>query len=138
MWIFSKAGFFSVVEDRADSDRIVVRARIRHDLHNLRAKYAPELSCVEVNYKRDYRYRAFISRAAWANAMSKMAMDLDYSNFKSMVDRTQGVDRHDLYTRVWGVMASAEHQLAYMAKERAPVAMTRRIQRWPPPPRRKR
>jgi hypothetical protein len=41
-------------------------------------------------------------------------MDIDYTNFKNGVEKTQGIDRHMLYMRVWGVMKNAEYDMENM------------------------
>jgi hypothetical protein len=114
MWIFSKVGFFSVVQADPRKDQplqLMVRARVADDLHALRSRYAPELGPTLHNAGTDYPYRAIITREGWAVAMSQIALDLDYRNFKNEVEARQGPARHDLYAKVWGVMYGAEGKL---------------------------
>lgn len=117
MWIFCKPGFFSVVQ--ADGgEKLMVRARVREDLDRLREGYAPELSETVATATTDYPYRAFISHEAFAKALARAAVDIDYRNFKDMVERTLGLARHLLYARVWQVMYGAEETLRLLARER--------------------
>lgn len=131
MWLFTRFGFFSVVVDPTIKPErnahgvtahynIAIRARVRKDLllllelpTGLRAAQ-PEI--VEIP-NRDYPYRIYASREELQDIMLCLANDLDYSNFKSMIDEApgQGQDRHDLYMQVWTVMHRAEEKLLDMA-----------------------
>ena len=105
MWLFTRLGFFSIVEKPEDrgEDRLTVRARVRADLAALRGRYLPELGPVS-DRGGDYRYHAKAPRRAVARALAAAAADIDYANFKNEVARAQGPVRHDLYARVWDVM----------------------------------
>ncbi len=121
MWLFTKVGFFSVVTaDRRKGEplQLMVRARIADDLHALRSSYAPDLGPTLHNAGTDYPYRAIITREGWAAAMTKLALDLDYRNFKDEVEERQGMARHDLYAKVWGIMHGAEAKLGQCAAGR--------------------
>lgn len=139
MWLFTKVGFFSVVEaseDRkeineltngfkfagaADNDTLLsIRARIEGDLDLLRSAYAPELSpTVLLGPHRDYPYRAYISKEKFAEAMCRAALDIDYGNFKGMIMRVFGISRELLYAKVWGVMNNADQKLGTEKTKRA-------------------
>ena len=43
-------------------------------------------------------------RAAFADLMRRLALEIDYGNFKSMVMKEHGLERERLYARVWTVM----------------------------------
>lgn len=111
MWLFTTFGFYSVTQVKDYPDRLQVRARVRGDLDNLRTTYLPELSETVELKGRDYPYRGYVERAALAEAMPKIVMDLTYSNFKSEVLVTQGLARERLYGRVWSVMFNAERKI---------------------------
>lgn len=139
MWIFTQIGFFSAV--RADPARVdglpkdrpyvMVRARVEEDLVNLQGLWselyegeAPEI----LRWKgRDYPARVILAQEEWVQLAAALAEDIDYPNFKSRVTETQGWARHDLYSRVWGVMNDAARKLADMAKPK-PKAKGRRWQ----------
>ena len=110
MWIFIRQGFFSVVEDSQDPNRLVVRARVAADLNALRAD-VPDLSRTTATPSRDYPYRAFCPREAFAGGIAKIAMEIDYRNFKSEVMRIHGPPREHLYEEVWAIMRQAETRL---------------------------
>lgn len=122
MWCFTSFGFFSVIQHRNDPDLLLVRARVRSDLEQLR-QYLPNMGDITDSPDADYPYRALAWKADYAEAMRRAIMDIDYTNFKNGVTRTQGHARHDLYMRVWGVMRNAEQTLQRM--DRAAVETRR-------------
>lgn len=126
MWLFTKVGFFSVVESAepqpelgGPGDVLSIRARVEGDLDALRAAYAPKLGPTIMIPNRDYPYRAYITKEALAEGMVRMTLDLDYGNFKSMVGKVQGYERAHLYSEVWGVMNDAERKLGKGKKKTA-------------------
>lgn len=104
MWVFSKLGFFSVVQDRNDKYTVIVRARVAADLDNLRNEYLDDLGPTIEGAGTDYRYRAYVSKDLFANALQNIAIDIDYGNFKDEVQRVQGPVRCNAYHKVWDVM----------------------------------
>lgn len=96
--------------DPAKPNCLVVRARVRQDLDDLRARFLPKLTLTRETPDRDYRYRAWCSPAEWAAAIACMAATITYGNFKSEVSRRQGSAREQLYHRVWAVMLDAENE----------------------------
>jgi hypothetical protein len=89
----------------------MIRARIREDLDLLRKTYMYKLGPTITSKGTDYPYRAIIRKAEFAKGMARIARDIDYGNFKSKVEQTQGLPREQLYARVWAVMAGAERDL---------------------------
>jgi hypothetical protein len=109
MWLMTTHGFFSVVEKPEDRGKntLTVRTRNREDIDWLVETYFPKAKPFRVRYS-DYEWRIRVPRRRWANAVRLMAMDIDYDNFKDEVTRQQGRKRHDVYSRVWGVLLSLE------------------------------
>ena len=107
MWIFSTVGFFSVVQKPGD-DQLTVRTRFDGDLDRLRERFMPELGATTKTPKADYLYRARVDQAAFAEAMARIAADIDYSNFKSAVGSRQGHARAHVYADVWSVLYRAQ------------------------------
>lgn len=103
MWLFTTLGFFSVVAHRDDARTVLIRARVREDLEELRVRHLPDLEIVE-DAGSDYRYRAFVSRDEWEHAAQGLAACVDYANFKDAVAERQGRDRADRYLEIWRVM----------------------------------
>lgn len=81
MWIFTTGGFLSAVEDRRGEHcgEIVVRAREASALEALR-EVAPTLTPTAISETRDYRYRAWLSCDAWAEALGELGRRVDYTN----------------------------------------------------------
>src|SRR4051812_279954 len=100
MWMLTTIGFFSVVADRDHPDRLLVRARVRADLEELRDRYVPDLEIVE-GAGTDYRYRASVARTEFEPAAARLAADIDYPNFKNAVADRQGHARAHVYSDVW-------------------------------------
>lgn len=103
MWILTTFGFFSVVSDSDDPERLLVRARVRADLEALRDQYLDGLEIVE-GAGTDYRYRAYMSRADFERVAARLAADIDYSNFKNAVAKRQGSKRAHIYGEVWSTL----------------------------------
>lgn len=99
MWILSKYGFFSAVQKNG-TDFITIRARVRGDLENLKT-LIPEMTDIESYDLSDYKYRTTCSHADFANALSIMAVDIDYHNFKNMIHAVFGSFRSKIYGMVW-------------------------------------
>lgn len=120
MWIFTGFGYFSVIEHRKDRDLLLVRSRVKGDLEKLKEKCLPNLGeIVETPTGADYPYRALAWRVEFAEAMKKAVEQIDYTNFKSGISRTQGSARHDLYMQVWSVMKNAEPTMRRIEREDA-------------------
>jgi hypothetical protein len=118
MWIFTKYGFFSAVCARqgdgkhgqpVDSDRIMVRGRIRSHLDALKKRFPDLLDQSEIREfaGTDYGYRLFVEKQVWSQVLAGLAEETDYDNFKSEVVRHQGsagaAYEHSLH-EVWSVM----------------------------------
>lgn len=112
MWLMTPLGFFSVVRKPTDErqNTLTVRARVRVDLEQLKARYLPELGPVLESTTTDYRFRAVARQAAVAQAMVRLVADLDYDNFKNAVAQRQGQARADLYHDVWSVLYELQRQ----------------------------
>lgn len=104
MWIFLNDAALSIVQDRLDARRLLVRARVRGDVERV----FPDADVVETP-EADYRFRAFVSRAKVKKAAAAMVAAIDYPNFKGSVAE---LERHDAYMGVWSVMRSLQERLA--------------------------
>lgn len=101
MWVFTKHGFYSIVEDRSAPGNLLVRSRARGDIRSLLGiRTAPEYTP-----DADYAFRASVPRPALATALLEAVADIDYDNFKNaVVDE----ERVPFYLRVWQVMANMQ------------------------------
>lgn len=112
MWVLTNFGFFSVVQKPGDkaAGLITVRSRVRADLENLRAGYLPDMGIIEEDAGTDYRYRARVPHQSFARAAKKIALDVDYSNFKNSVAAQQGHKRAHIYHKVWDTLYNLEEE----------------------------
>ena len=96
MWIITTRGFYSVVEHREDSNKVMVRARCKEDIDAL-CELIPDAESFEMQTS-DYAWRIVVARAEWIEALIKMSEAVDYDNFKNAVDSPK---HHDAYINVW-------------------------------------
>jgi hypothetical protein len=108
MWIFSKVGFYSVVQKPGQS-YLTVRSRVREDLENLRETYIPGLSVIMAGGGTDYPYRALISHKHFGNGLAEMGNDIHYSNFKNEV-ASNDMARANVYGNFWSNMHNTGKQ----------------------------
>lgn len=96
MWICMNDAFVSVVRDKNDNTRLVVRARDPDHIRNLFKDHDVK---VEITPQADYIARVFIDDEAFAKIISSKIVDIDYLNFKNSV-KDPGL--YDMYTTWWG------------------------------------
>jgi hypothetical protein len=114
MWIFTTAGFLSIVRDTEQPGHALVRARIREDLDAFcSATGAP--APIETP-ERDYRFRTCVPTGVLRDYLAGQAEAIDYPNFKSAVARRQGSERAHVYGEVWAVMASFQTRVRSAAR----------------------
>ncbi len=126
MWLITSIGFFSVVQKPADvaADTLTIRSRVRSDLDALRQQHLPNLGPIRESKNNDYRFRAVAPRAEVAAAMADMVKQLNYSNFKSQVARTQGTARSNLYHDVWSVLHHLQTDSSFNTTPKTTVQST--------------
>jgi hypothetical protein len=95
MWICTNTGFVSVVADRNDPARLLVRARRKIDLQNV----VGDADILETP-ERDYRYRTFIDREKFKQIVVAGIDAITYGNFKNSVPDECG-DLHEMYAKFW-------------------------------------
>ena len=98
MWVMLNNSFLSIVENRDNSDELLVRARIKGDIERV----FENVAVFEVKPS-DYKYRAFIGREDVQKEISKQIKGINYDNFKDSVSQTE-VERHNAYIQVWSAL----------------------------------
>ena len=101
MWIFTKHGFFSAVENYNDSNLIHVRARFDGDLERLCKDYGVEPNVVRTP-DGDYPLRMDFDRKKWGEILKGEAEAIDYPKFKPAVH--DGTIRDRAYLAVFDTM----------------------------------
>lgn len=123
MWLMTPIGFFSIVEkpDDRHTGYLTIRARVRSDLDRLREHCLPSLGPISESTSTDYRYRARASRSAVSQAMAALVDAISYANFKSEVERQQGLKRVDIYHDVWSALYRMQGDAALEMSVRRPA-----------------
>ena len=108
MWLFTNFGFYSVVQ-KSGEDCLTVRSRVREDLDRLRDNALPSLGETLDRVGTDYPFRAQVSHEDFGEALKKIALNLDYSNFKNAVNHELGARRADVRHNVWSELLELEN-----------------------------
>ena len=104
MWLFTKRGFYSIVEDKLKIGSWQVRARVKVDLENLIKVIGYEGKLITTP-NADYRYRIVIDAVQLIKIMTTMAKDVNYTNFKNECAKRPDQDHnHDALHKIWSVM----------------------------------
>lgn len=114
MWIMTKFGLFSIVQNNDNPQTLLIRARAREHLTELMEathKSGVRARKITTTPERDYPFRIVVNRREFAGMLTRLAGAITYGNFKGETDRYRGFD---WYARalhsVWAVMeAAAEH-----------------------------
>lgn len=110
MWLFTRYGFFSVVQHKNNPDLVIVRARERRDIkwlenfiNEARADIPSHLmATVQETANSDYRFRIVATREEYQDLLKHLGDELDYTNFKDTVHGDPV--RDNAYTEVWQTM----------------------------------
>src|ERR1035437_1795310 len=100
MWVFTKYGFYSIAcADQAgrgrkiDPDTVMVRARTKQHLQNLKERFAFMLVggnfAIEDRKETDYRFRILMPKATWVKMLTVLAEEQTWSNFKDEAARAE-------------------------------------------------
>lgn len=82
MWLFLTDAWLSIVADKHNADRLMVRARKRADLE----RTFPDAQIIETP-KADYPFRVFVSRDKVVALIADRVTRIDYGNFKKALIR---------------------------------------------------
>lgn len=99
MWVMTPRGFFSVVQHRDEPTNVMVRARCEDDIRAL-SDLLPDAEPVNTP-RADYAWRLVVPAVEWASAVTQMALEVDYNNFKNAVTDEK---HHDAYMGVWSTL----------------------------------
>jgi hypothetical protein len=100
MWVFTKYGFYSIAcADQAgrgrkiDPDTVMVRARTKQHLQNLKERFAFMLVggnfAIEDRKETDYRFRILMPKATWVKMLTVLAEEQEWSNFKNEASKME-------------------------------------------------
>jgi len=92
VWIFTKSGLLSVVQNTANPRYLIVRARQSHHITSnfpgTAPLYTPDA---------DYSWRVYLPREEVAEQIDRLITDIDYPNFKDAAD----ADLKNTYMSIW-------------------------------------
>ncbi|MEW6237635.1 MAG: hypothetical protein AB1656_19805 [Candidatus Omnitrophota bacterium] len=80
MWLFTSRSFVSIVVDKDNPGRRLVRARCKGDIEEL----FPDADVFE-DQTADYRYRTSVSTDELIEKLTEYIEDMDYANFKNSI-----------------------------------------------------
>lgn len=106
MWLFTKHGYYAIVRDYNNENIYWLRARLESDLENvLKLVDIKDQKIIFKDYA-DYKFRLKLTKKEFVAFMVEMADNLDYSNFKNMMDDNAN-QRHKIfaYYEVYNVLA---------------------------------
>lgn len=110
MWIFSTNGFFSAVEDGQIRGNILVRFRDPSHAEAFlatvyRGRSGRRVKIRETPPPADYRWKLSITRDQFSDTLARMALGIDYNNFKGACGRRKPSPyKHATLASVWDVM----------------------------------
>ena len=110
MWLMTTVGFFSIIQERPDDTLLTIRGSARGDLEALRDRYLPRLSDIEEGPETDHKFRAQASREAVAQALSRIAMDIDYATFKETTKELEGSRTARIQGGLWEVLGELREE----------------------------
>jgi len=105
MWLITTQGAYSAVEDKHDATgmTLVIRGRVHTDMKQL-LEFLPQGTSIQTGGGTDYPYRVRCTREEWATAVARMALEVDYTNFKDAVKARQGKKRASAYMGIWSIL----------------------------------
>ena len=109
MWICTSSSFLSIVADRANKDRLLVRARIAGHIEAV----FPEAE-VFSKIGSDYEFRSFIPREEVMQVIAKQVGDIKYDNFKNSVKNHA---LHNAYLGFWSIMVTLQEKTLGRSKK---------------------
>ena len=104
MWLMTAFGFFSIIQKTPADTLLTIRAPVKNDLEALRERYLPTLSDIAEDPETEYKFRAKASREEVAQALSRIATDIDYASFKDRTKEMRGSSAARIYGGVWEVL----------------------------------
>ena len=111
MWLFTKYGFYSVVEYQGhDVDPknpvMIVRARRIEHIANLQVDFSEIAGeTIHTSIGTDYKYRIFVNKEVWKRVMVELVENIDYGNFKDAAYEKGFTDGYEeALVQTWWIM----------------------------------
>ena len=116
MWLFTRDGFLSLVQDRDNPDLLQVRARDRADI----LAHFPQAQVLDTAGA-DYAFRALVNRREVADTIHAAVMGLSYTSHakEEMADASPPNPRRmSAYYTVWTALAEMQDPAPYSVTPR--------------------
>lgn len=111
MWLATKFGFYSIVQDKKNRNQFKVRTRDKKDLESLRKIEEFKNRKIHFDSLADYHYRIFITKNELTVLMKYLSDNLDYDNFKDKIkEEVSQKDKLPYYTRIWTIMYEYQYR----------------------------
>jgi hypothetical protein len=108
MWLFTTAGFFSIVQDAQDKSLHHIRTRTLDDLNTLRALIPALPRPVLSHPGSDYPHRILCPSGLLPEVLTTLGRTIEYPNFKSEIARLPAQrDKLPAYHQIWSLMAAS-------------------------------
>jgi hypothetical protein len=104
MWLMTAFGLFSIIQKTPDHILLTIRASARSELETLRGRYLSSLSDIEEDPETDHRFFAKAPRSDVAQALSRIAMEIDYASFKETARKFKGSRAARIQGGLWEVL----------------------------------
>lgn len=105
MWLFTKDGFYSVVQKphQKGTGMVTVRTRNKDDmLHVIKALGIGTKHLIS-DEGTDYEYRIEVNKTQWSEYVTMAIADIEYDNFKHEVEK-HDPERAHIYLGVWSTL----------------------------------
>lgn len=104
MWVMSKWGFYSIVENFNIAGHFLVRARVKADLVELLAEAGVKRR-PQFKSGTDYEFRVTVSEGELVKIFGALERSITYSNFKAACDQIPRLqNRRGLLGEVWWLL----------------------------------
>ena len=101
MWLMTAFGFFGITQKDPDSATLTIRASARSELETLRERYLSGLHDIEADPEAGYKFRAKASRQEVAQALSRIALEIDYARFTDKRKEFEGSRAARIHGGLW-------------------------------------
>lgn len=106
MWLITQHGFYSIVRDRDNASRYLVRARVSKDLQNLKSLAGLEAE-IRSTPGREYPFRLLVDERELPRVMNALGNTIDYPSFSARIaNRIDQACRTLLYGEVLTTLRS--------------------------------
>jgi hypothetical protein len=123
MWVFTKDGFFSVVQKKKQQkaaktslykgeEKVTVRSRERQDIVNLirKVKESGRRYRIQADVGTDYEFRVTLPKWVFSAYLGHAAMNINYDNFKNEIGLASH-GRATKYMKIWAAMLPSRPEI---------------------------